>query len=909
MGWVAVVVVGCLLTVVSDGMLTTVNAESCNEQTPTATKAIGRANPGPLAVCSSVHAEAAIHDGPRCSMRGMQGLSLPLVRRIPPCHRSKLQAQQISIMSSRKQELVGIYLAEKMRFADSGVAILLVQIPGSGSLFDAGSQIEVKIKVGIGELEPQLSYRFYGQWGKYFSRMARRDIEQFQAETYTASAPHGKAGIVRYLMKAPHVALGRAEKLYAAFGSEAVATLRTDPEAARKVCDSQFNAEQAKEASAYLQSQAAMEHCEIDLMDLLDGKGFPRETPKKAVKKWGNKAAAVIKSRPYKLMSFRGCGFLRTDAMYLELGGRPDRLSRQALCAWYGLSRDNEGHTWFPADHAADSIRGMIGAGAEINPSRALLLAKRSGLISTQWDEQERLWIAEAKKASAEGTIADVVTDLTERPPLWPAVDGLDVSDHQRGELAKALTARIGVLGGSPGTGKTYSLARLIKAVIDSCGKEAVAVCAPTGKAAVRITEAMTGYGVEIVARTIHGTLGVSQHEEGEGWGFMFGPGEPLPFDFVFVDESSMIDTGLMASLLSALKPGSHVLFVGDVNQLPPVGHGAPLRDLINANVPTGSLTEIRRNSGRIVQACAEIRDHGRLTPSPTLDPERGENLFVLPANSGDVCADKIIKSLLSIKANGMADPVWECQVIVAVNKNSEVSRQKLNLRLQDALNPSGTTAGTNPFRVNDKIVCLKNCWLPECDDNGDTSSEFNPETGQDETVTLFLANGEIGRVVAVQDKVTLAEFDGGRRVRIPRGNPSKGDDESDDDESKSVTGCQFDLGYAISCHKSQGSEWKIVLVAIDESGGARRVCSREWIYTAISRAKFLCLLVGKLSVAQQMCSRRSLMKRKTFLTRSIQRALAVRRQQDGNDVNGVAARGTVSPVESAGQVASEATS
>lgn len=782
-------------------------------------------------------------------------------------------------MASRKQELVGIYIAEKTRFADSGVAVLLVQIPGTGDLFNPGQQIEVKIKVGIGELEPQLSYRFYGQWGKYFSRAERRDKEQFLADTYTTAAPHGKAGIVRYLTKAPHIGWMRAEKLYNAFNSDAVAKLRTDPAAALKVCDPAFTLEQANEASDYLKSTAAMEDCEIDLMDVLDGKGFPKETPKKAVKKWGNKAAAVIRSRPYKLMTFRGCGFLRTDAMYLELGGQPDRLQRQTLCAWYGLARDNEGHTWFPADKAAESIRGMIGAGANIDPRRALLLGRRVGLISTQWDDEERLWIAETKKANAELTIATIVADLMERPPLWPDVAGLDVSEHQREQLGIALQRRIGVLGGSPGTGKTYSLARLIKAVIDSCGAESVAVCAPTGKASVRITEVMTGYEVTVAARTIHGQLGVAQVEETEGWGFVHNSSNPMPFDFIFVDESSMLDTNLMASLLSACKPGTHILFVGDVNQLLPVGHGAPLRDLIAAGIPSGALTEIRRNSGRIVQACAEIRDTGRFTPSPVLDPDNGENLFVLPANNADKVADKIIESLLKIKANGMADPVWECQVIVAVNKGSPIARRELNRRLQDALNPAGASCGTNPFRVNDKIVCLKNAWLPECDEEGNTSSEWNNDTGQDETVSLFIANGEIGRVVAVQDKVTLAEFDNGRRIRIPRGTGSKDDAEGDDDESTTATGCQFDLGYAISCHKSQGSEWKVVLVAIDESGSARRVCSREWIYTAISRAKFACLLVGKLSVALSMCSRRSLIKRKTFLERSIRKAIIKRRE------------------------------
>jgi len=787
-------------------------------------------------------------------------------------------------MASRKQELVGVYIAEKFRFDDSGTAVLIVQLPGTGDLFDSGKQVEVKIKVAPGELDPQLSYRFYGQWGNYFSRAERREKEQFQAETYTMAAPHGQAGITRYLMKAPHLGYMRAEKLFKAFGGQAVEVMRTDPARARAAVDPAYSAEQAQETAAYLSSQIAMEHCEIDLMGLLDGKGFPRDTPKKAVKKWGNKAAEVIRSRPYKLMTFRGCGFLRTDAMYLELGGRPDRLSRQAMAAWYGLARDTDGHTWFPADKAVESIRGMIGCGGKIDPRRALLLAKRAGLLSVKWDD-EKLWIAEAKKANAEGTIADVVTDLMEHPPLWPGVDDLNVSDHQRDMLQLALTNRIGILGGSPGTGKTYSLARLIKAIIDSCGMESIAVCAPTGKAAVRISEVMTTYGVPIVARTIHSLLGVAQVEETEGWGFAHGKNNPLDFDFVFVDESSMIDTNLMASLLAALRPGTHVLFVGDVNQLPPVGHGAPLRDLIAAGVPTGSLTEIRRNSGRIVQACAEIRDTGRFTPSPYFDPEHGENLCLVPARSPAEVTTKIISTLQSIKAQGLADPVWDCQVIVAVNTKSECSRRDLNRLLQESLNPEGARCGSNPFRVGDKIVCLKNALLPECTQEGETSTEYNPETGGDETVSTFIANGEIGRVLAIKEKLTIAQFDQQRIVLIPRGAGTKEQDDTDDDEeAKSNTGCNFDLGYAISCHKSQGSEWKIVLVAIDESSSARRVCSREWVYTAISRGKFGTLLFGKLSVAIQICSRQALMKRKTFLTRTIREKLSIRKEQHDRD-------------------------
>jgi len=784
-------------------------------------------------------------------------------------------------MAARKQELVGVYLGEKTRFADSGTAVLLVQQPGTGDLFNPGKQLEVKIKVEPGELDPQLSYRFYGSWGSYFSRSSRKEVEQFIAETYTVAAPHGQAGIVKYLTKAPHIGYQRAQKLYAAFQARAVEVLRTEPERARQAADPAFTAEQAAEASAYLVSQQGMEHCEIDLMSVLDGKGFPRNVPKKAVKKWGNRAAEVIRASPYKLMTFRGCGFLRTDAMYLELGGKPDRLSRQALAAWYGLARDNEGHTWFPADKAVESIRGLVGMGARYDPRRALLLAKRTGMIATYWDDQQQLWIAEAKNSNIEDGVAKIVADMMERPPLWPSVDDLDISDHQREKLRLALANRIGILGGSPGTGKTYTLARLIKAVMELHGDDSIAVCAPTGKASVRITEVMTGYQVDVVARTIHGTLGVANADEDEGWGFAHTAKDPLPFDFIFIDESSMIDTSLMYSLLSATKPGCHVLLVGDVNQLLPVGRGAPLRDFITAGIPAGLLSEIRRNSGRIVLACAEIRDHGRFTPSPILDPENGENLFNIPAGSPEQQAEKICQTLLNLGASGMADPVWDCQVIVAVNKGNEIARRELNRRLQSALNPNGKTSGSNPFRTDDKIVCLKNAMLHKCDREGNTILEYNPETGIDEPVQVRVANGELGRVLSVQDKLTICEFDQGRLVKIPRGASRETDDDTEDEDEKTTTGCNFDLGYAISCHKSQGSEWKFVLIALDESGAARRVCSREWIYTAISRAKFLCLLVGKLSVAQNMCIRRAIMRRKTFMSERIIKHRLIRKEEN----------------------------
>ena len=444
-----------------------------------------------------------------------------------------------------------------------------------------------------------------------------------------------------------------------------------------------------------------------------------------------------------------------------------------------------------------------------------------------------------------------------------------DLTPHQREQLDKALASSIGILTGSPGTGKTYTAARLIGRIIDLCGSDTLAVCAPTGKAAVRITEALAHYGIEKTATTIHRLLGVASRTAGEGWGFQHDENQPLEKKWVVVDEASMIDTDLMAAFLRACAAGTHVLLVGDTNQLPPVGHGAPLRDLIAAGVPCGELREIRRNSGAIVRACADIRDGKRWRTCQSIDPDAGENLKLVPADSGAAAVERIVESIRKIRAQQLFDPVWEVQVIVAVNRRSTLSRRDLNARLQGELNPDGARVGSNPFRVGDKIVCLKNGFLPAVEV---CPPEFNRDASDGK---VFVANGEQARVVAVADRLTTVSLDAPKRlVKIPRGTDKNGDgdgQENEDDAAGTATGCQWDLAYAVSCHKAQGSEYPCVIVALDEYPGARRICTREWLYTAISRAKRVCLLVGKRGIADGMCVLRAIAKRKTFLRELIQ--------------------------------------
>lgn len=444
-------------------------------------------------------------------------------------------------------------------------------------------------------------------------------------------------------------------------------------------------------------------------------------------------------------------------------------------------------------------------------------------------------------------------------------------------------------------THNTYTVAQLIKAVIAQFGSGCIAACGPTGKSARRLTEMLTEAEIQLTATTIHRLLGVESAEEG-GWSFIHGANNPLPHQFIIVDEASMPDAGLFASLLAARAKGTHVLCVGDICQLPPVGAGAPLRDMIAAGLPCGKLTEIMRNAGTIVRACAAIRDRKPIPIDGAIELDRvcpdcdgdgcdacfktgklpPKNLVLLTASKNNA-ASTIERKLVELREAGI-DAVWDVQVIVAVNKKSPLSRSILNKRLQNLLNPNGKGVQGSPFRVGDKVLCLKNSFFKLAEQSR-SGSEFGdvPSFDDDADGKAAVANGEIGRVLEVEPGKTVVQFyHPPRKVVVNRakGGPADGKgDEKDDSasgkETDSGTGCDLDLAYAVSCHKMQGSEAPYVIVALDEYPGATGrygICEAEWALTGISRAKIACFLVGLRSTLQTQVSTTALMKRKTFL-------------------------------------------
>lgn len=787
------------------------------------------------------------------------------------------------------------------------------------------------------ELEPHLSYRFYGRWVEH-----PRHGRQFHFQTFVRCQPHSRAGVVKYLAAAPNIGQVVAQTLWEKFGSDAVRVVRESPEVAAAAVRSSgvnsFTEERAHEAATHLADDTRLEGCTLDLMDLLSGHGFHKTLPKALITKYGNRAPEIVRANPYVLLRFRGhgCGFSKVDRLYLTLGLPAHKLKRQALCARHAIVECSDGHTWLPIQVAIQGITAKIG-GVHPDPPRALRLAKRAGLIASRRDEMNRIWVALDSSAVDEETIARRVFDSFRETPSWPKLEAAapgesGLSLHQADQFSRASGGTIAMFGGGPGTGKTYTVAWLVRAIQSQC-PGTIAVAAPTGKASVRVTESMAAHGLPIRATTIHSLLGVETSDKTDGFGFRHGPENPLPFGWIIVDEASMIDAPLFASLLSARAAGTHLLLVGDINQLPPVGHGAPLRDLIAVGLPYGELTEIRRNSGTIVRTCKDIREGRRFALDASLDlppwpmaahaddteddSHPARNLKLLEAATPDAQITVMLRALVAARAEGQ-NPIWDCQVLGAVNAKGDLSRKKLNEILQRELNKTGERVGSNPFLVGDKIVNTKNGSLPLTKSykrwlEENCTFEPGPFDGRvyllsdgsyvsvDAKGRVYCANGELAEVMSVEDKFTVARLSAPRReIVIPRGGAAGGSGggangqegggkakSSDDDEdgnggssseestTSTSTGCKWDLGYCLSVHKSQGSEWPTVIVMLDDSSYARRVACREWFYTAISRPKRVGLLVGVRATADEMCRRVSLTRRKTFLVERIKELVA----------------------------------
>lgn len=720
-------------------------------------------------------------------------------------------------------------------------------------------------------------YRFMGKWED--SKFG----PQFRFDTYVLHSAHGRAGVTKYLADTC-TGIGRviADHIFDKFGPDAVRILREEPE--RIANEGFISAEAAKLAAVELERVAAVEQTRIDLFNLFAGRGFTSKLIGACIARWGVAAPEKIRRNPFVLLSNKmpGCGFKRIDKLYLDLGGNPAAFKRQAHAAANIIREDRSGSTWLDAKTVCIGVVELI---PSAEPIRALTILKRAGRIRVRRDDDKR-FVSLRERADAEQRIADAVHRMNRHPSLWPTLltpegeaecPGLP-SQHQYDQITAATRGAVGLFTGGPGTGKTFTLSFLLKQIIATYGEESVRVAAPTGKAAVRAGEALRDRGLDIQATTIHQLLEIGRNgHDGDGWGFCRNRGNPLDCRFLVIDESSMIDTSLMADLFDSLADGTNVLFVGDPYQLPPVGHGAPLRDMIAAKVPCGELVEVRRNAGLVVRACADIKAGvpPKFADRVDLDAEIPANLRFLECPGVD--SPRIVRELLAHVPNIGFDNVNATQLIVGLNEKSETSRTAMNDALGRMLNPDGRSARGNRFRVGDKVICLRNTRLKTVVQIGRLAKQEMAEDaawyqpGGGDEAEWYVANGELGRVVAVGEKATIIRF-GGDAAGIPLVTVPVGKTRTDPESGEETGGgssSDVDHAWAITVHKSQGSEWPCVVIVADDA--ASQIADANWWYTAISRARKLCVVVGPKAVFDKQIRRRAIDRRRTFLAELIQ--------------------------------------
>jgi exodeoxyribonuclease V alpha subunit len=741
-----------------------------------------------------------------------------------------------------QKELIAQYKETKYVFQNETPNRCII---GLASITDNNTKKFVTVKGNCqpNEIKPGNFYRFFGNYKKH-----PRYGEQFFFTSFCEQIILSKTGIVTYLKQCEGIGEKRAEQIYNLFGENSMEAIKN--------CDNNLFSIKGltngivEQAAQKLKSMEATQAVTIELHDLLDGSGMPKRLRNLLINQYGTNAANIVRNNPFILMTYFGVGFNLADELYKKLNLPLNSPDRQGWFLWNMIYRDNSGSIWIDRKQLERRFRKEIGNGADFQ--KALDFGNEKNFYALSRQDQ---FIADTNNAATELEIAQKIDKILRNENIeWSNLSlGDDLTPHQVEELRKATRKKIGILSGAPGTGKTFTLVRLINLL----GTKNVLVCAPTGKAAVRITQTLTDYGIGLDARTIHATLGCIP--DNGNFYFLHNESNPFEEEFVIVDESSMIDIELFRDLLRAIGEHTHLLLVGDPDQLPPVGIGAPLRDLIAAGIPNGHLTEIIRNEGNIVTACHLIRKQKYFIPVQNCMATPEKNLV----NINKISA--IETTMKTIIGNRTANDI---QFIVAVNKKTSVCLENINSIAKTIFNPSAFTKGMlndvkneaagKRIDVGDKVICNKNGVVLIINDSETKTNKVEDFEDNNEKL-CSIANGDIGTIISFNNTGATIQLN---KVIIQV--PFSG-------EERDITTDNFNLAYGITAHRSQGSEWPVVAIFLDESYNAKSICDRHWLYTAISRAKSECYLIGNIKIANAMIDRSNMWLRKTFLVEEIQ--------------------------------------
>jgi exodeoxyribonuclease V alpha subunit len=659
------------------------------------------------------------------------------------------------------------------RAEDDGYAVLEVQEAGTGEGFAL---------VGpVAHLGPGDRAEVSGEWQTH-NRYGR----QLRAQGALPLDPADREGQIAYLTSLRHIGTARAERLVDEHGEGVMQAIAADPQG----IFSSLRGVSANQAAAATESWHASRAVRDLHVQLAPHALAHLAAPIHA--RYGEHSMTILHEDPYRLTEVAGVGFSRADKIALAADVPPESSRRAQAAAVFALAEaEQQGNSYLPLPELATRTARLIGLAPDPE-----VLAEAPGLavdgerVYRELTLASEIAVAATLLARAEAP-PHLVHDPGESPPTDDAADGL--TDEQWAAVRGAFAARISVLTGGPGVGKTVCTRAIVAEA--EAANATIALCAPTGRAARRLEET-TGHE----ARTIHRLL-----EWMPGREPAFRPGHPLPADLVIVDESSMLNLRLAEVLLGGLAETTHVVFVGDADQLPPIGAGKPFEDLIASElVPVVRLSQIFRQAARsmITTAAHEI-NHGR---SPHLQPtaEQDHDFFFIDRPGPERALDTVVEVVAerAPKRFGV-DPIREVQVLAPMYRGP-VGIDALNERLQERLNPDGKPALSERFRIGDRLIQTRN------------SHELGLMNGS----IVFLRSDDPDAEAIVVDT-----DDGGTLV-IPYGETAT-----------------LRLAYAISVHKAQGCEVPVVVGVCHRSHA--RMLTRPLLYTAITRARNSCVLVG----------------------------------------------------------------
>ena len=661
---------------------------------------------------------------------------------------------------------------------------------------------------------------------------------QFKVVSFEEKAPEDQEAIERYLGSGAikGIGLAMAARIVRRFREDTFRIIEEEPERLAEVKG--ISERKAMEIASQVNEKRDLRQAMIFLQQF----GITMNLAVKIYNKYGQEVYGILKENPYRLADdIEGVGFRTADDIAAKAGIRTDSDFRVRSGILYTLLQaSGEGHTFLPQEELTAKTSELLGIDKDIIEKNYMDLSIERKIIMKQSGEQTQIYSAsfyymEANTATMlrELDIAYDVADaeIEQRIHNIEKQTGMQLDEHQVQAVKEAVRNGLLVITGGPGTGKTTTINTIIR-FFESEGMD-IFLAAPTGRAAKRMSET-TGFE----ARTIHRMLELNGGMEGSA-GFERNETNPLETDLVIIDEMSMVDITLMNSLLKAIAPGTRLILVGDINQLPSVGPGSVLKDIIQSEAfNVVMLTKIFRQASTsdiIVNAHKINRGEEVSLDNKSMD------FFFLKRYEADIIINVVLQ-LVKQKLPKFVDATpYDIQVLTPMRKGL-LGVERLNGILQQYLNPPDQSKrekehGDMVFREGDKVMQTKNNYQLEW--------EICTKFGLTVDKGMGIFNGDMGIITEINDfaETMTVEFDEGRKVEY---------------SYKLLD--ELELAYAITIHKSQGSEYPAVVIPL--LSGPSMLMNRNLLYTAVTRARKCVTLVGNDTTFNQMIQNTSQQKR-----------------------------------------------